>query len=198
MKTKEERIEEIKAASLKAIQEVELECKLIELFPVDGYEFFSIHAYKAEASVNFKVQTRADMLELLGKLPAIDLILHKDSCMSFFPACRIEDDDRGTLLPIEQVYYKLDRVLNYPTVVTFNWFTKVQDHIYAIHVVVAQDPGRIEGNVRYNNQGEALSSEWRCTTDIHGHLTKWASGSIEYPNSYTIHWDNHTKLKGVI
>lgn len=199
MKTKEERIKEIQEASLKAIQDVELECKLIDLLPVDNYEFFSLHAYKAEASVRFKVQTRADVLALLEKLPAMDLILHQDSCMSFFPACRIEDKDRGTLLPIAPWYYKVERVLNYPTVATFNWFTKISDYIYAIHVIVTEDTGRIKGNVQYNNRGEALSSKWYCIgTPLQGHETKWASGSIENPNSFTVHWDNYTKLEGVI
>jgi hypothetical protein len=108
------------------------------------------------------------------------------------------------LLPIAPWYYKVERVLNYPTVATFNWFTRANDHInaldyiYAIHVIVTEDTGRIEGNVQYNNRGEALSSEWRCTGTPEGRQTKWASGSIENPNSFTVHWDNHTKLEGVI
>lgn len=94
----EQKTAEIMAKAQKEVEKAQKECQIRELLPIQP-EFVHLHnLWTSIGSLNYKVKTKAEALEITQKFEIIPAFICKDSCVSIKPF----DDEKAH--EVSQIY----------------------------------------------------------------------------------------------
>ena len=165
------------------------------------FSIYLSNLFGSSGSIKFKDLFREENLnkkelkQLLNKFKPIKMFMVKDGCLSF--RCSEDINAKNTL--INPYIIKYEGMHNYNDKIIIKWYTKINGLIYEIEAyinnfefineIAKRDYNTIEfsggyrvDDVRLILKGNFVNSEYE--------FIKWASGSNENPNDFTIYTEN--------
>jgi hypothetical protein len=218
MKTQEQELQAIERKMQNEREAIAAKYKVLDAIgDLAGYAPPSVHYYKlygSRGSVNFGIQRYASIAEgkspdrallarLIEQFPPVARVQVKDGCTSFRPnvsaegfnvaSLKGEADYRGELLDVCPITVRIE-VFQGPTV-KFEWYSPVSGELWEFHVeyhLYQTDLGNLRVKYDYYDRWQnKIKQVSVCEfTPKHGaQRIRWASGSPETPNSFTLWWD---------
>lgn len=179
---------------------------------LEGYSAPTVHHYKLYGRVGsisvawnnyFSLQDRAKQPDasllraLLETYKPEEMILYNDGCKSFRPASGVSQEDldgpkTSDVYPvIAKVEFLHDRL------VELHWNSLLNGDIWEFQFKIPLhylDLGKLDARPRYYGGNSGKVSSWEvCQFYPHDKTAKvirWASGGREYPNSFTVYWED--------
>lgn len=178
---------------------------------IDGYEPPSIHFYPlygARGSITFKGCPYESIRK--GKAPDADLLRYLLATFPPLPCVKVNDGCTSFRPDLGESYSREDRAVDeydcFGVIVRvethqehtakIEWYTSLGGEIWKIAVSVpwyATDFGQLDMAAKRWPDGKVIRWE-RCELrpKHDAQRIRWASGSSEYPNEFTLYWDRDT------
>lgn len=154
------------------------------LFGSDGSWLFEPKQSNAE-NVNRHILTA-----LLLRFPPVELFKVKDGCCSFRPS----KPERGEITEVAPVKIDIDVFQKHTA--EFEWYANFQDKLWKFGFKLPLhtcDLGKLDLRANYYGNSDKVASYDVCQfiprPELKARVIRWASGSPEYPNSFTLYWD---------
>jgi len=137
--------------------------------------------------------------DLLSAFPPVPIVEYRDSCLSFRAAIgdlAPENDPKLERVDLSDRHGITVKIDSSESKAEFKWFAYVDETLYTFSIHFHLDEldglGTLSMKARhYGAHGPIASWEYVrfFPSEPNATVTKWASGSREYPNDFTLSWD---------